>query len=137
MSADIVESADDVVGAADNQDALIENLAGQITSRVRQFGDVPDEPPVLKEDQLLLALINSWIEKIARGQSVGLLRRVRHSVRVSSQTRQSGQRHLCPPLIAGGYCKITSAGRSAPIFSPNFCIQSSSVPSGVWSFRPA
>src|SRR5277367_1129878 len=120
MSADVVESADDVIGAADNQDALIENLAGQITSRLRQFGDVPDEPPVLEEDQLLLALINSGIEKVARGQSVGLLRRVGHSVRVFSQTRQSGQRHLCPPLIAGGYCKRTSTGRSASSLAQTF-----------------
>src|ERR1700722_19295196 len=112
MSADVVEGADDVVHAADNQDALIENLAGEIASWFRQFGDVTCEPPVLEEDQLPLALIDSGVVKVARGQSVGLLRHVCHSVRVPSQTRQPCQRHPRPPVVAGVSFKATSAGKA-------------------------
>src|SRR5579871_3795908 len=132
MSADVVESTDDVVHAADDQDALIENLAGEITSGLRQFGDVTREPPVLEEDRLLLALIYLGIEKVSRGQAIRFLGNVGDFFGLFSQTQQPRRRHPSRPLIAGrlrpGGWKIRARSKVREAF----CIQPSFVPKASW-----
>jgi hypothetical protein len=71
MLADVVEAAEHAVLAADDDDVLIGNAAGDVTAGLGQRAKMAGIAPGAGEDRRLLPGIDLWVDIMPRGQGIG------------------------------------------------------------------